>query len=145
ELRDIDREILAQVEAGFERVGGLLAAVRLRDALSETMGLAREVNGYLDRAPGFKVIKEDPQAAATTIYTARRRLDNLKTLSAPGLPSTSQQVHEWLGYAGRPFGEQRSKTLHESERAHAALTYDPTGTLGHWEPSGLRPGQVLRE
>lgn len=145
ELRDIDREILAQVESGFERVGGLLAAVRLRDALSETMALAREVNGYLDRAPWFKVIKEDRQAAATTIYTALRCIDNLKTLFAPFLPFTSQQVHEFLGYEGRLFGEQRIETFQESERSHPALTYDASGAIGRWEPSALPPGQALRE
>ena len=145
DLRDIDREILAQVEAGFERIGALLDGVKLRDALSETMALAREVNGYLDRAPWFKVIKEDRQAAATTIYTALRCIDNLKTLFAPFLPFTSQQVHEFLGYEGRLFGEQRIETFHEAERSPPALIYDTSGAIGRWEPSALPPGQALRE
>ena len=145
ELRDIDREILEKVEGGFERIGGLLEAVRLRDALSETMALAREVNGYLDRAPWFKVIKDDRQAAATTIYTALRCIDNLKTLFAPFLPFSSQRVHEFLGYDGRLFGEILIQTFHETERSHPALTYDATGAIGRWEPSALPAGQALRE
>ncbi|MEK7328116.1 MAG: hypothetical protein AAB217_22970 [Chloroflexota bacterium] len=32
----------------------------------------------------------------------------------------------------------------ESTRAHEALTYDPTGAVGKWQPSGLRPHQVLQ-
>ena len=145
-LRDIDREILSKVEGGFQTVGDLLAAVRLRDALSETMALAREVNGYLDRAPWFKVIGEDRQAAATTIYTALRCIDNLKTLFAPFLPFTSQRVHEYLGYEGALFGEQRIETFQESERAHEALTYHTDGrVVGRWEPSRLPAGQALRE
>ncbi|MCZ2098443.1 MAG: class I tRNA ligase family protein, partial [Anaerolineae bacterium] len=145
DLRDIDREILAQVEAGFERIGALLDGVKLRDALSETMALAREVNGYLDRAPWFKVIKEDRQAAATTIYTALRCIDNLKTLFAPFLPFTSQQVHDYLGYEGRLFGEQRIETYAEAERDHPALVYDASGAIGRWAPSALPAGQPLRE
>jgi len=145
ELRGIDREILIEVEAGFERIGALLDAVKLRDALSETMALAREVNGYLDRAPWFKVIKEDRQAAATTIYTALRCIDNLKTLFAPFLPFTSQQVHEYLGYEGRLFGEQRIETYAETERDHPALIYDASGAIGRWAPSALPAGQTLRE
>ncbi len=146
ELRPDDREILEKVEAGFASIGGLLEAVRLRDALTETMALAREVNGYLDRAPWFKVIKEDRQTAATTIYTALRCIDNLKTLFAPFLPFTSQQVHEYLGYDGTLFGDLRIETFQESERAHAALTYHAgDDVVGRWEPSALPVGQTLRE
>jgi methionyl-tRNA synthetase len=145
-LRELDREMIAKVEAGFELTGGLLAAVRLRDALTETMALARDVNGYLDRAPWFKVVKDDKQAAATTIYTALRCIDNLKTLFAPFLPFTSQQVHEFLGYDGTLFGEQRIETFQESTRAHEALTYHvDANVVGKWEPSALPVGQALRE
>jgi len=149
ELRPIDREILAQVEAGFDSVGALLAAVRLRDALSETLALAREVNAYLDRAPWFKVIKEDRQAAATTIYTALRCIDHLKTLFAPFLPFSSQQVHEYLGHEGALFGWQRieqfSETAPDGEtRTHEALTYDNGGeVVGVWAPGDLPVGQKL--
>ncbi len=146
ELRPDDRVILAKTEAGFREIGDLLAAVQLREALAETMALAREVNGYLDRAPWFKVIKEDRQAAATTIYTALRCIDNLKTLFAPFLPFTSQMVHEFLGYDGTLFGEQRIETFEEGERAHEALTYHAgPDVVGAWESSELPPGQVLRE
>ncbi len=145
ELRELDREILAKVEGGFERVGELLAAVKLRDALSETMALAREVNAYLDRAPWFKVIKQDRQAAATTIYTALRCIDNLKTLFAPFLPFSSQRVHEFLGYDGQLFGEQRIETFQEETRSHEALTYHvDENVVGRWQPSQLPVGQKLR-
>lgn len=145
DLRDIDREILAKVETGFETVSSLLAAVRLRDALTETMALAREVNGYLDRAPWFKVVKEDKQAAATTIYTALLCIDTLKVLFAPFLPFTSQKVHEYLGYEGTLFGEQQIVTYQESQRAHGALVYDGSQAVGRWTVSQLPAGQALRQ
>src|SRR5690606_35376335 len=71
-LRPDDQALLEQVERGFTTVGELLGGVKLRAALGEAMALAREVNGYLDRAPWFGVIKHDRQAAATTVYTALR-------------------------------------------------------------------------
>ncbi|MCZ7540396.1 MAG: methionine--tRNA ligase [Anaerolineae bacterium] len=145
-LRAMDEEIIARVEGGFATVGGLLAAVRLRDALTEGIALAREVNGYLDRAPWFKVVAEDKAAAATTIYTALRCIDSLKTLLAPFLPFTSQRVHEYLGYDGTLFGEQRIEVFQESERPHEALTYHADErVIGRWEPSALPIGQALRE
>jgi methionyl-tRNA synthetase len=68
EFDDEDRVLLAQVEAGFDTVGELYAACKFRAALGECLALAREANGYLDRkAPWFQ-IKEDPAAAATTVY-----------------------------------------------------------------------------
>jgi methionyl-tRNA synthetase len=146
DLRDDDRAILATVEGGFDKIGALLAAVKLRDGLTETMALAREVNGYLDRAPWFKVIKEDRQSAATTIYTALRCIDDLKTLFAPFLPFTSQRVHEYLGYAGTLFGTQAIETYQESERTHEGLIYRvDENVVGRWAPSDLPVGQKLRE
>jgi methionyl-tRNA synthetase len=96
-------------------VGALYAACKFRAAPGEALALAREANGYtfatlsagLDRkAPWFQ-IKEDPEAAATTVYVILRAVDNLKTILAPILPHTAQQLHEYLGYEGMLFGTQK--------------------------------------
>jgi methionyl-tRNA synthetase len=85
---DEDRALLETVEAGFETVGKLYDACKFRAALGEALALAREANGYLDRkAPWFQ-IKEDRQAAATSVYVILRAVDNLKTILAPILPHT---------------------------------------------------------
>ena len=106
ELDAGDRALLASVEAGFDSVGDLLAACKFRAALGEAMALAREANIYLDRkAPWFQ-IKEDPAAAATSVDVILRVVDNLKTVLAPILPHTAQQLHEYLGYEGQLFGTQ---------------------------------------
>ena len=146
ELRDFDLEILAKIEAGFESVGQRLEAVKLRDALGEAMRLASEVNAYLDGAPWFgDAIKQDKQAAATTIYTALRCIDNLKILFAPFLPFTSEKVHSYLGYDAPLFGEQIITEYQETTRSHQALIYDGSRATGHWEKSTLQAGQKLRE
>jgi methionyl-tRNA synthetase len=145
ELDDEDRALLEQVEAGFETVGELYNACRFRAALGEAMGLAREVNGYLDRkAPWFQ-IKEDRAAAATTVYVILRAVDNLKTILAPILPHTAQRMHEYLGYEGQLFGTQHVVEYEEETRSHRALTYDHSGAVGSWTRSELPPGQALRE
>jgi methionyl-tRNA synthetase len=117
------------------------------------MGLAREANGYtfttfsagLDRkAPWFQ-IKEDKAAAATSVYVILRVVDNLKTLLAPILPHTAQELHEYLGYKGQLFGTQQVVTYQEETRAHEALTYDHSGAVGVWARSALPAGQALRE
>jgi len=125
--------------------------------------MAREANGYpfatlpsaplrtgsacLNRkAPWFQ-IKEDRQAAATSVYVTRsvRVVDNLKTILAPVLPHTAQKLHEYLGYEGQLFGTQQVVEYEEETRSHEALTYDHSGAVGTWTKSELLPGQALRE
>jgi methionyl-tRNA synthetase len=145
ELDAEDRALLEKVEAGFETVGELYNACKFRAALGEALALAREANGYLDRkAPWFQ-IKEDPAAAATTVYVILRVVDNLKTILAPILPHTAQQLHEYLGYEGQLFGTQQVVEYQEGTRSHQALTYDHSGAVGTWAKSELPPGQALRE
>jgi methionyl-tRNA synthetase len=152
-LDDEDRALLARVEAGFETVGALYDACKFRAALGEAMALAREANGYtfatlsacLDRkAPWFQ-IKQDRQAAATSVYVILRVVDNLKTILAPVLPHTAQKLHEYLGYEGQLFGTQQVVEYQEETRRHQALTYDHGGAVGTWSKSELPVGQALRE
>jgi methionyl-tRNA synthetase len=143
-LRAADQELLAQIEAGFPTVGALLEAVRLRAALAEAIALARAVNGYLDRAPWFSAIKNDREAAATTVFTALRAIDSLKVLLAPFLPFSSERLHRSLGYDRPLFGEIRIARFEEATRSHEALVYDPAQASGRWAPSDLQPGQPLQ-
>ncbi len=144
-LRPMDTELLAKVHAGFEIVGSNLAEVKLRRALGEAMGLAREVNVYLDSAPWFGVIKQDKQTAATTVYTALQAITHLNTMLAPFLPFTAQQLFSMLGFEGQLFGEQRIETVSETSRDHEALIYDGAQAVGRWEPRELPVGQKLQE
>ena len=145
-LDEADEKILAEVEAGFESVGKLLAAVKLKAAQEEAMRLARATNVYLDGKAPWKVIKEDRVRAGTSIYVALRVIDNLKILFAPFLPDTCQRLHEYLGYQGQLFGRQYTDSFtEENGRRHQALCYDNSQAVGRWAPSQLAPGQALRK
>lgn len=145
ELTDADRAMIAASEAGFDEVGTLLEKVKLREALSAAFGIVREANGYIDRRAPWKSIKEDPADAARAVYTVLRVIDNLKIILSPFLPHTSQQLHEYLGYDGRLFGDLEIKDYPESTRAHKALVYNKSDAIGTWTVSDLQPGQPLRE
>jgi methionyl-tRNA synthetase len=144
-LDEADRQILAEVEAGFETVGQLLAAVKLKTAQEEILKLARATNVYLDGKAPWHMIKEDPVAAGTSIYVALRVIDNLKILFASFLPHTCQKLHEYLGYEGQLFGRQYTQSFTEDEREHVALGYDDSQAVGRWEPSQLPEGQSLQK
>jgi methionyl-tRNA synthetase len=104
-LDNEDRALLEKVEAGFETVSELYNACKFRAALGEALALAREANGdtrarsmlareALTRSVSpSSQIKEDRQAAATTVYVILRAVDNLKTILAPILPHTPVLMH----------------------------------------------------
>lgn len=144
-LTEADEAIIAKLEAGFDDVGQLIEAVKLREALGVAMGLARETNQYLDRRAPWKTYKTDPDDAARAVYTVLRCIDNLKTLLAPWLPESSQQVHTFLGYDGQLFGDLNIQQIDEQTRSHQVLVYDADNAIGQWEPSKLQPGQPLRK
>jgi methionyl-tRNA synthetase len=147
-LRDTDRSLLATIDEGFRTVGGLLDAVKLRDALKEALRLATEVNRYLDANAPWQAIKTDRDSAALTIYTALRAIDSLKLLFAPFLPFTSEKLHSFFGHDTTLFGEQYIEEISDSLGTHAGLRYRPVGRDSlppiQWQPSGLKPGASLK-
>jgi methionyl-tRNA synthetase len=64
------------------------------------MELAQATNRYLDNKAPWKVIKENRQAAATSLYVALSIITQLKTVLYPFMPFSSQKVHEYLGFKG---------------------------------------------
>jgi methionyl-tRNA synthetase len=145
QLLEGDAALLEDVEDGFRVIGDLFEEVKLRAALREALRLARQVNGYLDRAPWFGVIKDDVPTAGRTVYTALRAIDNLKILFAPFVPFSSEKLHVLLGYEKPLFGDIKIETIHEVDRTHEVLRYDGSAASGRWEPSQLKPGQPLKK
>lgn len=144
DLGERDQHLLNDIAQGFERVGALYGRVELKAAQREAMALAREVNRYLDeKAPWFQV-REDPTAAATTIFVALRAIDSLKVLLAPILPFSSERLHRLLGYEQPLFGELVITSGPESG-GHEVLRYRPHTSEGtdRWRPSELEPGRPL--
>jgi len=140
-----DKRLLALSEEAFEKVGALLDAVKLRNAITEVMSLAHEANRYLNEKEPWKQIKTDPAAAATTMYVCLQVIDRLKVLFLPFLPFSSQKLHAFLGYDGDVMGRQFVEKYKETEREHLALRYDGSALAVRWEPTTLAPGQRLRK
>ncbi len=145
ELDDIDNALLNQIEPALQRAGELMDAVKMKQGLAEIMGLARDANRYLNAKEPWQQIKNDPQAAATSIYVALRVIDTLKAMLAPFLPFTCQRLHEYLGYDGQLFGRQYVEEIQEQERRHLVLRYEPLELADCWRASDLQPGQALRQ
>jgi methionyl-tRNA synthetase len=84
----------------FREAGDRLSKCNFKQALLNIMMFAQEVNQYLDRKSPWKVIKEDKQAAADSLYVALYAISCIKTAMSPFLPFSSQKLHEYLGFEG---------------------------------------------
>ncbi len=144
ELTDMDRQLLATIEAGFDSVAADLEAVRLRAALAEVLRLATEVNRYLDQTAPWQAIKTDRQAAARSLYVALKAIDSLKILFAPFLPFSSDKLNGFFSYQGSLFGTSHTQTVKDDLGEHEVLLYEHGSATGKWEPSRLQPGQPLQ-
>jgi methionyl-tRNA synthetase len=120
ELDGQSRELLARAEVVLEEVGSQIGLCRFRAGLAAALGLAQEVNRYLDDKAPWKTIGEDREGAATALYTALAVINTLKVALYPYLPFTCQRLHGYLGYDGDVAG-------------------------GGWRAELPPPGQSLRE
>ena len=100
DLREADREILAEVDRGFTLVGHNIAQCHFKEGLIAAMAVARAANRYLDEQAPWKQIKVDHEAAGTTIYVILQVISGLHVLLSPYLPFSSQKLHHYLGFNG---------------------------------------------
>jgi methionyl-tRNA synthetase len=87
--------------AKLNDVGNELSRCHFKAALNLAMSTAHQANRYLDEKSPWKVIKEDRQAAANSLYAALCVISHLRTMLHPFLPSSSQKLHEMLGFEGK--------------------------------------------
>ena len=145
-LNESDTGLMQTIAAGFALVGDLLDHTRFKQALTETMRLASQVNQYLSEHEPWKVIKSDRERAATILYVALQCVNNLKMMMTPFLPFTSQQLHAMLGYDGYIAGPLEFREYTEDDGlTHRVLTGDYTTWEGHWQATPLPVGQALRQ
>jgi methionyl-tRNA synthetase len=145
-LTRADEALLTEIEHGFESVGSLIEAARLKSALQEAMRLAGLGNQYVAEQAPWAQLDQDRERAGTILYVALRAIDSLKTLLTPFLPFSSQRLHEMLGYDGLVAGPLEFRTVTEDEGSeHVVLTGEYEDWVGRWEPSALPAGQPLRE
>lgn len=145
QLDESSRALLREIEAGFDSVGELYNAVKLKAACIETRRLSQRVNQYLNEKEPWKRINADPAGAATAVYVALQAIDWLKLLWSPILPHSSEQVHSYLGYDQPLFGRQYTQLVEDARGQHLVLRYDHSPASGRWAAQPLPAGQTLRE
>ncbi len=149
-LRQTDQNLLDVIRSGFVTVADKMEKVQLRAALAEIMGLATEVNKYLDvNAPWFE-IKTDKSEAAKSVFTAIEAISWINLMFAPFLPHTSEKVNAILGGTTWIFGTQNTHKIKDDLGEHLALTYQSEGSLTGlgldlWKAAELQAGKPFNQ
>ena len=91
-LNDYDRETMAEIPNIRQRVEKSMEAFRIRESLSEAMGLARLGNKYLAETEPWKLIREDESRVRTILYVSLQITANLALLLEPFIPYTMKQL-----------------------------------------------------
>lgn len=107
-LRDpsaLDQEVLDALATFPARIGEAYETFRLREAVFETMNLARLGNKYFNDSAPWHTRKTDPQACANTIHVSLQLCAALSVLMEPVLPFSAARLREMLRLEGvRPSG-----------------------------------------
>jgi methionyl-tRNA synthetase len=139
-MTDDDRALLAATAGAFTTVGNLLERHRQKQALAEAMRTVGEANKYLsDQAP-WK-LKDDPDRQATVLHVAAQAVSDCRTLLAPFLPFSAQQVHEAFGGKGivSPMPEIREVDDLDGGPGYPVLMGDYSG-MSRWTSEPIVPG-----
>jgi methionyl-tRNA synthetase len=98
--RPVDVEVLAELAAYPERIGTAYEHFRFREAVQETMNLARLGNKYFNDTEPWHTRKTDPQACANTIYVSLQLCAALSILMEPVLPFAAARLRHMLHLEG---------------------------------------------
>ena len=96
-LVEADRHLVDSADRTLVTTGELIEKVELRAALRTAMEGAGVVNAYLNATEPWKLVRADPQRAATVLWTALQAIAGLGVAFAPFLPFTWQTLSEMLG------------------------------------------------
>jgi methionyl-tRNA synthetase len=87
-----DFALIAALWTGMNKVAAHYRNFRFRDAITETMNVARAANKYFNDKEPWKTVKNDPDDCARTLYICAQTLHALTVLMAPVLPNTSASM-----------------------------------------------------
>lgn len=100
-----DAAFIAALHFGARAVAKRYREFRFRDALSETMNLARAANKYFNDSQPWKTVKSDRDECAKTLYICAQSIRDLAIAFAPVTPFSSEIIQKTLGISTLYSGE----------------------------------------
>lgn len=103
ELAPYDKETLEEISQIKSKVEYSLEHYRFREALQESMNLARLGNKYLADTEPWKVIKSNENRVKTIMNISLQITANLTILLEPFLPFTSEKLRSFINFTARDW------------------------------------------
>jgi methionyl-tRNA synthetase len=100
ESKDIeanDKLMIDSLKSGIDKISKNYDKFRFRDAITETMNIARASNKYFNDEEPWKSGKADPEKAEKTMFVCSQIIRSLSILFAPILPYTSAYIQSLYG------------------------------------------------
>jgi methionyl-tRNA synthetase len=146
DLSERDLALYKKRDQVFSEVCRAYEEVRLRDARKEAMGLAREVNKYLDEEAPWTKIKVDKEAAGHSVFIAISMIKSINLLLAPIIPFSSQKIHEAFGGVGVLFPDTEIKEVGSEDDVHEVMYMRSDDTVSDMiVPQDATPGTVVHK
>jgi methionyl-tRNA synthetase len=99
-LNDNDILLIQALSNGLRKISENYDKFRFRDAISETMNIARAANKYFNDEEPWKTAKSNPVQSAKTLYVCGQLVRTLAIVFAPIVPNTCEKINKVLGYEG---------------------------------------------
>jgi methionyl-tRNA synthetase len=100
ELTEAESSIKSNGESLGEKVNEKIKAMRLNEAIEETMQYIRSVNKYMEDNAPWKLVKEDKVAAGRILYTAGEALRIGAVILSPVMPNRTEILLNALNAQG---------------------------------------------
>jgi len=91
-----EKNALAEINNSRKRIEDSYERFRFREAIAETMNLARTGNKYFTETEPWKTRTEDPEACGNTLYVCIQISAALTVLFAPVLPDNMKKLRKQL-------------------------------------------------
>jgi methionyl-tRNA synthetase len=91
-----DLNVIFSLWLGKKLASGLYEKYRFRDAITETMNIARAANKYFNDDEPWKSAKTNPDECAKTLYICVQLVNSFSILFAPFVPNSSRTIASFL-------------------------------------------------
>lgn len=95
-VNENDKLLIESLVNGIEAISSNYDKFRFRDALTETMNIARAANKYFNDEEPWKTLKSNPEKCAKTLFVCCQIVHSLAVLFAPVTPFTSKKIYSIL-------------------------------------------------
>lgn len=106
-----DLEALEQIQVQKEKIAQSYDAYRLREAIAETMNLARIGNKYFTEMEPWRTRKEDMTICNNTLHVCLQLCAALSVLFDPVMPKKMELLRKQLGINEKPLWEGIKKDM----------------------------------